>query len=190
MKKIFSILAASGMAIAAATTASADINVAWAGSFGFIPEGGDGSVGILGSGESTVAQLIFSTDDMIGEALVGGETSGDDYVLATFNITNSGGAFEDYASFSAPNFVTGFQTGYVYGRIFDSDNVVAGTKYYNGPIVATQDIIPPASPQSYDLNTNFVTGNALDMTVVPEPTTLALLVLGVGTMVFRRRRAA
>jgi len=170
--------------------ANAALNISWNANAGFFPNGGDGSVGILGLGQSAIAQLIFSPDNINSSALAGGATSGGETILSQITVTNNGGAFEEYAFFAGPTVTGPFMPGFVYGRVFANNAPVPGTFYYDGPVVAAQDLSALGSPQVVGINRDPINGNMLNLQVIPEPTTLALLGVGVGTILYRRRRKA
>ncbi len=185
---------------AMAVTAHANVYVAWQADAGFFFDV-NANVGILGNGESAVAQLIWSADNVAdaADANTANYVTGDDVWLADFTLTNNGGLFEDYALF-------GFQTtddggaqpagGYIYGRIFESTTPEADGWYYAGEVVAADDLnpagAPPDTPQQYNLNRDSVNGDAIDggfgAQVVPEPASIALMLLGAAIVGVRRRR--
>jgi len=179
----------------------------WTASAGFYWSANPGE-GILGdgTGNSTLAQLIWSADNVADYANAYNLhfVSGDDVWLADLIITENGipGDEDDYAYFTAPIFDDGGAIGtggYIYARIFQDTTVGVGEWYFAGSMVLAEDVdpvaTPPSVPQSYQLNSDTVNGNAIDSfspptgdTVVPEPTTWALFALGATLLGFVRRR--
>ena len=196
MKKVLTAVTAIGFAVALAPTAVASISITWAATYGFVPAGGDvvNGPGILPVvSDDALAQLIFTPTMTSDQAALGNPdyTTGDDIVLDSLVVMNTGATFEDFAFFDAGNITPiPFQTGFVYGRIFESTTVGNGTAYYDGPFLAVVDVVAPNPAQSYDLNVSPSFGNELVLTVVPEPTTLALFAIGFGTILYRRRQEA
>jgi len=161
----------------------------------------DPMVGLLSPGQSALAQLIFSPDGTADGAYASTshnlDLSGNDVWLADYTVAYSAGDF-GYALFNAPEYFATSSpgTGYIYARIFQDTAADVLDKYYAGPLVSVSsyayDSANPKPPTVYDINTDNVNGNALDQTVmaqvIPEPGTLALLGLGVLTLIGRRIR--
>lgn len=184
-------------AILSLSGARADINVVWGGADGWLRN--DDATGILepvNTGLTALAQLIFTPLNDYGVAGLGGSVEFDEQVLATFEITDASGT-DAYGNFAEP-YTGAFQAGYIYARIFDggtgsdpANQIVNGTWYYNGPIVATIDNITPDSPDSYNANgantsPNFGFGDVLNLQV-PEPSVLAFFGIGGLALAIRRR---
>ncbi len=193
--KLMTLIASVGLM---ASVASANINLDWQSADGFLRQ--DDATGILeptGTGLTALAQLIYTPNNAWGQAGVGGTVAAGEQILATFVITDSGGT-DPYATFAAPTYVGSFQAGFVYARVFDGGtgnpaNIVNGTWYYNGPIVATVNNITPDSPNQYNVNgsntsTSFGVGDVLFLQV-PEPSTMAFLGIGGMILALRRRKA-
>jgi hypothetical protein len=199
-KKQLGIIAA---VCALVSVANADINVRWQGLDGFLQN--DDATGILEpiSGATAYAQLIYTPVNAYGAndtTIIGGGVAANESILGTYVITDSAGT--DPYGVLAPQFTapgTPFQAGFIYVRVFDGGtgnpaNIVAGTWYYNGPIVATIDNITPANPDVYNANgantsVAFGVGDVLNLQVVPEPSTLAFLGIGGLVLAIRRRKA-
>lgn len=178
-------------------TATANINVTWSGADGFYKV--DDVTGITQGGNNALAQLIYSPSGAYsgsGSAIGGGVDAGFQ-VLDTVILTDSGGA-DPYGTF-VDQYVGAFQAGFIYARIFDGGtanpaNIVGGTWYYNGPIVATVNNVTPDSPNLYSAqggnpspgNSGF--GDTLFLQV-PEPSTMAFLGIGGLVLALRRRKA-
>lgn len=194
-KRTVTIIAALVLAISA-PAARAVIDIAWAATAGFYPQGSIADdIGILDASPtgSVLVQLLINNSPAMPEpsrVFPGGvPESADDQVVMSFVISGAG-----YGDFSAPNFQRPFEAGWVWGRIFSSADPVVGDWYWNGPVVALEDIPPLATPQGYDLNLNTAPfpfgGDILNLPVVPEPGSIMLMALGmVGAYTIRRRRA-
>ena len=196
-KRVLSLIVA-GFALA--SVAQATINVSWSGTDGFLKN--DDATGILEpiSGLTAYAQLIYSPVAVYSSTFAaGGQVDAGYQILDTYVITDSAGT-DAYGSLPIQFYTGTFQAGFIYGRVFDGGtgdpaNIVAGTWYYNGPIVATVNNSDPASPDAYNVNgantsPNFGAGDVLNhqVTVVPEPTTLAFLGIGGMVLAIRRRK--
>ena len=190
-----------------ALTVQAEININWFNEFGYVPNradtGGmlDEGIGILDAsvnpGQDVYMQLIFTPDMVIDQAYPMGALApgGNDVTLATTDALSFPNVNMPYAdSVTAFPVTAPFQSGFVYARIFDTTmaNIALGDWYYDGPLLAVTDVIPPLGiPQEYGANLNTLPGgfgDELTLPVVPEPSTLALLGIGLGTILYRRRR--
>ena len=194
MKKILAI-----MVIAISTSTFADVNVNWLASGGFYFNATPG-VGILGSGtgNSTIAQLIYSIDGNVNDALIGGGVSGDDALWGSLTITedgndNDGTTFDSYALFPVQNYTQTYTSGFVYARIFQDNSIDFGDWYYASTPIPLQDIIGSNPAQTVQLNANTITGDAIDSglnthQVIPEPASALLLALGGGLVWMVRKK--
>lgn len=141
--------------------AQANVYVNWGstGGFGYAPVSGYTGTPLLGAGASTVAQLIWSVDDVIDDAGIGGTVTGDDVLLASTTV--SGDATGGWAYFGLDFDDGGAQDagGYIYARIFQDDTIGAGDWFYAGAIVLASNLnpsdIPAPNRQSYDMNTAY-----------------------------------
>ena len=183
-----------------ALSAQAAIFVRWEGPDGFYRS--DDTTGLLApvtGSQTAYAQLIYTPVNSYGTdmgELVGGGVVAGQQVLDTFIITDAGP--NDYATF-VDSFSTTFQAGFIFARVFDQGtgnpaNIVAGTWYYNSPIIATVDNIT-ANPTVFNIQGNNPSvinsgfGDTVFLQVVPEPSTLAFLGIGGLVLAIRRRKA-
>ncbi|NKB24725.1 MAG: PEP-CTERM sorting domain-containing protein [Kiritimatiellae bacterium] len=182
-KKISIVLC--GLALSASMSYG-NVVIAWIAAEGFFitPPGLKGLLIENGVG-STLAQLIWAgTDNVVnGPALVGGGVQGDDLVLDTFTITFPGNSASGYADGWAANADVPYPAdggSMVYARVFQDPTIDNGDLYYDAPLFAARDTGPPAPPQSYQLNTTpaIFDGDQLTLVVVPEPTSLAFMLIG------------
>ena len=185
-----------------AGSASADVFFTWTASSGFYL-GAQGIIGPDGSGDSTIAQLIWSATDSRDDAGIGGIALGDDQVVAQITVTEDGivnGFFDDYAYFGLQTYEDGgalANNGFVYARIFQDDVIDAGDWYFASMTIAASDLDSTPgqdNPQTLEMNLDLTFGDSIDqsagysMQAVPEPGTLALFALGLTTLAVRRRR--
>jgi len=204
MKKMIVLTAL--LAVAFAGVAQADIQVTWIGALGFYNHDVVGAPAvpgdyILNEGGSAPAYLIWSPnnviDSLFGLPAIPGvvAATGDDIILATFNGANS--PFGDYdagtAVYTDLAFGETLATGYIYARIFE-DALADGVYYNDGPIVSAAGYAFTGSepPVLYDHNQGDdpVNGGQCteQLTVVPEPSTILLSILGLGVIMVRRFR--
>jgi hypothetical protein len=182
------------------------VNVNWMASGGFYFTA-DPNTGILGaddSGLSTIAQLIYSPDQVRDDLWAGAVN---DVVIENYTITADGSSFAGYALFpTAQNYQAAFGAGWVYAMIYQDDTPVSGESYYYTPMLALENIEGETSPQFIQMNQdlNFgdaIDGNLLDPTTndaanfgtwaIPEPTTMLLFGIGgMGAWLLRRRQQA
>ena len=160
MKKLLVILV-----IGFAAVSYGSLEVAWFASAGFYFTENP-SVGILGdaTGNSTVAQLMYSPDNVKDAINTSGVGVNNDVVLDSVAITEDGvpGNWDDYACFNGRIYSQTFTPGYVYALIFQDSNMDAGDWYYYTPMLALKDIPIPTPPQILEMNTDLVWGNAID----------------------------
>jgi hypothetical protein len=174
--------------------------VNWSASGGFYFNE-DSSVGILGdaTGNSTIAQLIYSADENADAALINGLASGDDIVWDTITLTEDGIAndtitYDSYAVFSSDYQQEDFSAGYIYARIFQDNDINTGDWYYYTMPIALTDMTSPTPPQSLEMNTDTIYGDPIDSgstvaQVIPEPATVLLVGTGgIGVWLVHRRK--
>jgi len=144
------------------------LSVRWFGSWGFL----DGlGVPILPNvGDEALVQLIYSPDGVADALLLDGIPDNDDMVIDARIVRNNGGQFEEYAFFGYFDFEGLFQTGFIYGVIYDSASPQGGDEYYAGPMVPTVQSVRSAPTRiDYDFNTDPVNGNSWNGNVVLQP---------------------
>lgn len=135
------------------------------------------------------AQLIWSNDstaDMFTDtmnpltSLGAGETQ---LALLTPSYSNGRITGTDYLDSGFPESTTQTYSqtgGYVYARLFNSLTPGEGSYYYQTPVSGPMAAAPT-------INTLFYGKVYFDTQIVPEPSTYALVALGVGIIVLRRR---
>jgi hypothetical protein len=111
-------------------------SVTWASSFIYYEPTWDSLLGPAGSGKSTIAQLMYSPDDIKDSILPGGAGAVNDVVWDTITLTE--GVDDEYGAFSASTVRAG-TNGYVYALIFQDNIVQAGDLYVAGPLAALVD---------------------------------------------------
>lgn len=151
------------------------VNVDWEASSGFFFNANP-SIGILGEGtrNSTIAQLMYSPDNIKDDILPNKAGSENDVIWSTKIITENGvsGAYEydGYALFSENYTAPTFTNGWVYVLIFQDNNAQVGDWYFYTPMYALSDVAgpdpgPADSAQYIQVNTdspNFDVGNAIN----------------------------
>jgi hypothetical protein len=149
------------------------VNVDWEATSGFYFSATP-SIGILGegTGKSTIAQLMYSPDNVKDSILTTKAGNMNDVVWATKTITEDGivGGYDGYALFSENYTAPTFTNGWVYVLIFQDNNVQAGDWYFYTPMYALYDVEgpdpgPAGSAQYIQVNTdspNFDAGNAIN----------------------------
>jgi hypothetical protein len=173
----------------------AEIHVDWTASRGFYFNV-DPNVGILGeaTGNSTVAQLIYSLDNKVDEVGIGGARDNDTVIDST-TITEDGVVnLDGYADFSVINYTDPtFTAGYVYAAIFQDDSIDENDWYYYTTPISLANLTEIDTPQVIEMNTDLVNGDPIDFgsttaQVVPEPATFLMFALGgIGAWVLRRK---
>lgn len=181
-----------------AFNARGEVNVDWFGSLGWY-WGTDVNAALLtsaGSGKSTIAQLVYSSDAVADFALTGGLASSNDVVLAQLTIT----AGNKWGYFGLQNFTTNTHAaGYVYARIFQDNSIaVDDFYYYTTPIALLTNIAPGDAAQNIQMNTDLTYGNSINVgsnvaqvQAIPEPTTHMLFIIGgIGSWLVRSKQLA
>ena len=143
------------------------VNVSWGASGGFYFRANPGA-GILaptGSGKSTIARLMYSPNNIKDNILPSGAGLVNDVVWDTITITENGDGLTEWAVISPPHStVRAWTNGYVYALIFQDNNVQPGDWYYSTPLVALVELATNAAPQSIEMNTDTMLGDAVDGT--------------------------
>jgi hypothetical protein len=113
-------------------------SVTWASGYIFYEPTWDSLLGPVGSGKSTIAQLMYSPDDIKDSILPGGAGAVNDVVWDTITLTENGDGQVEWGLFSASTVRAG-TNGYVYALIFQDNDVQAGDLYVAGPLAALVD---------------------------------------------------
>jgi hypothetical protein len=187
--------------MSAATMACAGINISWLIAWGVYdfgtPEGQlssfNAGTGILNPGGSTIFQIILwggnlqhAADPGTPNYLTGGDT-----LLDAPEIITEGGEVTEWAWDNTQNRYTNsvYTPGSVFLRIFQDHTPAIGEHYYDTDLVPIQDITSLAEDDAQVIYLEPDPANkgvALDRTLVPEPSVLAFL--GVGVILFAARR--
>lgn len=189
MKKVIG-LAVSVIA-AAAINAYSDISVNWSST---------GPVFGSNAGNDRYVQLIWSATDPSTHTAVWGSTdylAPGEYLLFDFN-NYSEGVWED-ADVSDPDSWSNIDVGnnviangYLFTRVFESATVTSTTQYYQSTVI--NPTLPTYDSQNintiidHDATGGEVQTASNSMVMVPEPTSLALIGLGLGVIALRRMR--
>jgi hypothetical protein len=191
MKKILMAM----IMIAFAVASYGNVQVNWTASGGFYWDPSYDA--LLGSGESTYAQLMYSPDAVKDN--IGLDKAGvDNDVIWDSILLTEGGNTSVWGDFLAINYQQETTVGYVYALIFQDSNVQAGDWYFHSDILELVDVGGITLPQTLQMNTDTVNGDAINTPdqltsaagayqVVPEPATFLLVGMG-GLVSFLVRR--
>ena len=141
------------------------VNVDWGASAGFYfsADSNTGILGPTGVGKSTIAQLMYSPDNVKDSINTSGVGTVNDVVWDTITITENGDGLSEWAYFVPENCPRAFTNGYVYAVIFHDNNLQAGDWYYSTPLLALQNVPPiPTKAQNIEMNTDLNYGDAID----------------------------
>lgn len=148
-----------------------------------------------GAFEEGAMVYVFSGADTLGATLAG--------ILATQGIDEFNTAIADI-NYSTDTLTSGMAMGFTiggttdYATVFVFQDGVTGGKdfaYYAGVEAADYIYTPPAGGTTLEIwgddsyNTGTIKGSTPGPTPVPEPTSGLLLLLGMGALALRRRRA-
>ena len=145
-------------------------SVDWGASVGFYfsVDGGAGILGPNGSGKSTIVQLMYSPDDVKDDILPSGAGAVNDVVWDASIITENGDGITEWAQMlSRVSTVRTWTNGYVYGLIFQDDNVEPGDWYFfSSPMLALEKKQVGDAAQDLEINTpdaiDYFTGDPID----------------------------
>ena len=149
------------------TIGAVKLDLLWGASGGFVDDLGDPI--LPNPGDKTRVQLVFSPDGIADPLLPGGVPAADDLVLDTGTVQNAGGGLAPYGVFGPLALIDDYQTGVVYGVIFEDDTPWTGDRYYAGPVQAAVANAGPV-PDTYEMNRNLVDGDAWNRTVASGAT--------------------
>ncbi len=204
MKKI--VIAMMMIGLVATSYGAVDISWLASGGFYFAADPNTGILGLDNSGNSTIAQLMYSPDAIQDAGSVGGIglnglsfAGGNDVMWSSLTITADGSSFAGYAVFPTAQSYQQAGTapaGFVYAMIFQDNVLNAGDWYFYTPMVSVQDITGLMTAQSLQLNNDVDFGDAINSgattaQVIPEPATMLLFGIGgMGAWLLRRRQQA
>ena len=138
--------------------------VHWQAAAGFIDDGGQPILPNLG--DHTIVHLVFTPDNTADPILPAGIPGGNDVVLDRRVVTNNGGLWEEYGLFGNQTYDGIYQSGFLYGVIFQDDDPNTGDRYYAGPLEATAAFV------SHEMNVDFVNGDMWNGTVLAQDVAL------------------
>ena len=152
----------------------------------------------------SIAQLIWTSDSTISAAATNGANvlvpTGGEILLSQIALTDEGAIYEGAATYNEEDYWIGdtnyFANGYVYTRVFAylaSSGVPTNDTWYgegpvttDGPISSQHASSPPAPTPTDITGANSFTLN--QQVVIPEPTTMAIMGIGLLTLASRRFR--
>ena len=144
----------------------------------------------------SIAQLIWAGADNVIDPFDFNNpllATNDDIILAPHTNSVPGFLTPGTTTAMGENFgqgSDGFVGGFVYVRVFTSNAPMVGTEYgevFFATPLADQDPTGPGA-QVFDISGGVGNTFVLNNTVVPEPSSMALLALGAGWLVSRKRR--
>ena len=141
------------------STGASSMSVLWLATTGFFNEFGNPILPFAGN--RTLAQLVYSPDEVADGILPSGVPAGDDVVLTAVIVSNNGTVWEAKGGFYN-EYMGPLQSGFLYGVIYEDIDPQATDRYYAGPLIAT------ASSIFYDLNTDPIAGNTWNGTIAGQ----------------------
>ena len=211
MKKKMMVLAvAFGLVVNAA---HAGLLINWYGDWGFYPNGAASLTTVtVGTGVAAVNNVLWElvwtgpngVANLPDPSNSGAGYAGGDDVVYDFRVITAGGSagFDEWLyrspypqAYSNATYSLAGSSNF-YSRVFQDTSPAVGEHYYDSTnlylVAANKDVTEPTTiPQSYDVNQDSVTrGDALYLTItaIPEPTTIALGLVGLGALLVRRFR--
>jgi hypothetical protein len=178
---MFGLLAAT---LAVAPAAHSGMSITWGATAGFsICDPRDP---IFSGGQTTRVILVYSSDAVRDWPDSDTGVGGSDVVLAGVNLDPSA-AGSRWGDFVWTNYNAAYVPGYVYGRVFSSTRLGVYTLFYDGPIVAIQNVALLDLPQVYDMNPSMLSNDVLEAYLAcipcgdpcPEPLTVSVAEDGV-----------
>jgi len=199
MKKILSLM----LVLMANCSLQAGTSVDWYDGAGFYPHGAaDVTSATPGTGiaasQAVIWQLIWAGGNNAIDIVDTGNSAGgyvynDDVVLATRNVPANDPTYTEWVYGTAGQFSL-FQSGTTYAgvfyqRVLSSTTPSVGDWYYNSPTLAAVNWTSGDPDQVFDGNSNpSLGGDAMNVQIVPEPSSMALLAIGLGVVALRRMR--
>lgn len=188
----------------AATFAHGAININWSVGYGVYPEGAADVTAVapgtgVAAGNDVLWQLILAPSGTISIVdpfnPLDGFVGGDNEVLQTRVIPAGGDSVFDEWLYNSGTSITPYtnsdatligQT--VFQRVFNVDSPSVGDWYFDGELETLVDRTNPALPPQEIFLGSFDEGVALNQQVIPEPSTLGLILVGMVGMMYRRYR--
>ncbi|MEI6166777.1 MAG: PEP-CTERM sorting domain-containing protein [bacterium] len=151
----------------------------------------DRLVQLIWSKDAPVSSAIFGTTDYLatGEYLLWSSTA-----LAYGKSLTDMDAAAVYSTSAQYSGSQDINSGYIFARVFGSSTVVSSTKYFESVYSASvpgtltsYSALDPSSVINYNISSVSQTAATQTMTVVPEPSSVALFALGLGVLALRRK---
>jgi hypothetical protein len=185
-----------------AATTYANVHVNWTVGYGIYPNGAPDVEAVapgtgIAAGNAVLWQLIWAPSNLIGIPdpinAAGGFASGDNVVIDTRTIPSGGGlGFDEWLydlGGATPFFavVAGSTGSSVFQRVYQFDTAVPNSWYADSDLL-TLVATPSDNPPQESIFGSVEFGVALNQQVIPEPSTLALIALGMMSFIARRVR--